>query len=100
LNFAGSAPKLFLGLDYFDPEAAKLKEGTPRLADNEMIIGAAEAAMMREEKLFQKPGDTLKNFFGLPEVKIAALLEPTGTPLDNYHLMNRATFFRLSSYKQ
>jgi len=100
LNFAGSAPKLFLGLDYFDPEAAKLKEGTPRLADNEIIIGAAEAAMMREEKLFQEPGDTLKNFFGLPEVKIAAILEPTGTPLDNYHLMNRATFFRLSSYKQ
>lgn len=95
INFASNGLKLFLGTDKF--AGLILKEGTLPVAENEMIVGAVEAQIMREEKLFQNTGDTLKNFFGLPEVRVTGILEATGTSLDQYHVMTMATFQRLES---
>ena len=95
INFASNGPKLFLGTDIF--AGLQLKEGNFPAGENEMIVGAKEAQMMREEKLFQNPGDTLKNFFGIPEMKIVGVLDKTETVLDQYHIMTLATFKKMES---
>ena len=96
INFAETEPKLFLKITSLE-SAIKIKEGKSSLADNEMIIGYTEAMMMIKEKLISKPGDKLNNFFGLPEVTVVGILEPTGTTLDNYHLVNGNTYNRLNT---
>lgn len=90
--FAEDAPKLFLQTTSLDARLLKVNEGTVTLGKNEMIIGYKEAMMMKEEKLIQKTGDTLSNFFGIPSMKVVGILAPTGTSIDNYHLVNDETF--------
>lgn len=62
----------------------------------QMVIGFAEAQMMKKERLIQKAGDSLKDFFGLPSVKIIGILPPTNTLLDEVHLINQAGFSGLA----
>jgi hypothetical protein len=62
-----------------------------------MIIGANEANMMREEKLFRKVGENLNNFFGVPQIKIVGILKQTGTDIDNFHIMLPNTFAKVES---
>ncbi len=57
-----------------------------------IIIGSKEAEMMREEKLFTNIGDEIKDFFGVPKVRVAGILAPTNTILDEYHLMTSVSF--------
>lgn len=97
INFAEGNPKLFLEVPTIDSRNLKVKIGTTTLGKNEMIVGYEEAMMMIEEKLIQKPGDTLKNFFGVPVMKVVGILEPTGTSLDKYHLVNNETFQSITS---
>ena len=52
-----------------------------------VAIGADEAAMMRSEKLFSKPGDQINGFFG-KDIVVAAVLEKTNTPLDMMHIVS------------
>jgi hypothetical protein len=54
-------------------------------------LGAGEAEMMQQEKLFTKVGDVIPNFFGLPYVQVTGILESTGTPLDNLHLLTKVS---------
>lgn len=54
-----------------------------------IVIGSKEAEMMVEEGLFRKVGDTIDNFFGVPKVRVAGILTPTNTVLDEYHLMSK-----------
>jgi soluble P-type ATPase len=96
MNFAEGNPKLFLATNVI-PGDLVAAEGVLKLNDNEMIIGATEAAMMKEEKLIKGVGDTLTNFFGLPSVKIVGILKPTGTIVDDYHFVNKATWSRVDS---
>lgn len=90
------APKLFytLGVGETFPVPLAFAEG--KFDDYEthdlvgttyvpVIVGAKEAQMMIEEKLFQKPGDTIKGFFG-NDIVIVGVLEETGTPLDMMHI--------------
>jgi len=58
----------------------------------EMVIGFTEAQMMKRERLIQKAGDSLKDFFGLSSVKIIGILPPTKTLLDEVHIMNAVAF--------
>lgn len=51
-----------------------------------VILGAKEAAMMRENNLFQKTGDTIDNLFG-KDVIIVGTLNETGSALDMMHLV-------------
>ena len=61
-------------------------------SEPEMIIGFSEAQMMKRERLIQKAGDSLKDFFGLPSVKIIGILPLTNTLLDDVHLINSTWF--------
>lgn len=97
VNFAEGNPKLFLDVSPIDSTLLKTKEGTVVLGKNEMVVGYEEAMMMIKEKLIQKPGDTLKNFFGIPVIKVVGILEPTGTSIDKYHLVNSETFQTITS---
>jgi len=96
LNFESGDPELFLGVDNF-PGALKASEGTLALGNDEMVIGYEEAAAMKEEKLIKGPGDYAKDLFGLPSVKIVGILEPTGTFIDMYHFVNKATLSKMTS---
>jgi hypothetical protein len=51
-----------------------------------IIIGLAEANIMRKEKMFAKTGDTLKDFFG-NNVIIAGIQKQTNTSLDVLHIL-------------
>jgi hypothetical protein len=96
INFADGNPKLFLEVSSVDFQLLKLKEGSTVLGNDEMIVGYEEGMMMIAEKLIRKPGDTLANFFGIPSMRVVGILEPTGTLVDNYHLVSAGTFSRLT----
>jgi len=49
-----------------------------------LYIGAAEAKMMIDERLFQSDGDVIKGLFG-NDVIVAGVLPATGSPLDQMH---------------
>lgn len=51
-----------------------------------LVIGAAEAAMMREEGLFTAIGDRIDGFFG-HDVVVVGVIEQTGTALDMMHVL-------------
>lgn len=96
MNFAEGSPKLFLSAESL-PGSLKAEAGTLALGDYEMVIGYKEAMMMKEEGLIQGPGDSLKDFFGLPNIKIVGILEPTGTLIDDYHFVNGKTLSFMTS---
>ena len=73
-------------------------EGNSVPEENSMVIGASEAAMMRGESLFSKPGDTLSGFFGI-NTKIEGILGKTGAPLDMFHFLSRSQFDRINGSK-
>lgn len=95
IGMAGNLPKLFLGVGSL-PSSLKVSQGTLDITTpNSVVIGSIEASMMKEEGLIEGVGSELKDFIGLPNVKIVGILEPTGTALDEYHIFNRATFDQL-----
>jgi len=89
------SPKLFLGLSQLN--GVKVKEGAIQSGDYQIVIGYDEAEMMKKEGLFKNVGDTINNFFGIPYVTVAGILEPTGTILDYYHIMNTNTLNLIQS---
>lgn len=91
IAYADGLPKLFLSAADA-PRALKLQEGIMELRPNTMLIGFDEAVMMKEEKLFAKPGDQLTNFFGVPTMSIGGVLEKTGTVLDMVHIVDQETW--------
>ncbi len=95
INFVDNNPKLFLSVDDF-PREVRLSEGTMDINNDEMVIGYNEAMMMKKEKLIKEPGDNLKDFFGIGSMKVVGVLKPTGTMLDDYHLVNRDTLARIT----
>ena len=97
INFAEGNPKLFLSVESLSDKNIKITEGELELNENEMIIGAEEAKMMQDENLFKKPGDSISNFFGVSSMKIAGVLKPTGTILDNYHIVTKGTYSKINS---
>lgn len=96
VSFSEGSPKVFLGASAFDVTIANV-DGSATLADNSMIVGSKEAAMMKEEKLIQGPGDILRDFFGIPAMKVAGIAEATGTLIDELHVVNKNTFANLLS---
>lgn len=87
-------PKLFLKVETF-PAFLRLAEVKPGVTG--LVLGSAEATMMRREKLFTNTGDAIKNFFGLPEIKVAAILAPTNTVIDDFHFLSPADFNALQA---
>lgn len=91
-----TSPKLFAQIDSVENKNLKIKEGVLALGNDEMVIGFEEAKVMKEEKLFQQVGDTVNNHSGISQIKIVGILEPTGTVIDRYHLVNPETFESIS----
>jgi len=84
----GNVPQQFRGLF----ESADLKTvfiGGTRYWP--VLLGSEEAAMMREEGLFENPGDLLQDLFGRPAM-IAGVLPETGTLLDGLHFVSDEMF--------
>jgi Cu+-exporting ATPase len=96
INFSGDNPELFLGTNR-PPNYLKVKEGTLGLSDNEIVLGYNEGVIMKKERLIKGSGDSLLNFFGLSGVKVVGILEPTGTLIDNYCLVNNNTLSKMTS---
>jgi Cu+-exporting ATPase len=85
-------PKVFLWTDQI-LSWLNISEGTWTFGNEpEMIIGAKEAQMMKNERLIRNAWDSLHDFFGLPSVKIVWILSPTHTLLDDMHIINIAWF--------
>jgi hypothetical protein len=98
IDFADGNPKLFLSISTpFNNKVIKAKEGELILGKDEMIVGFEEGMMMKREKLINKPGDTLTNFFGISEMKVVGILERTGTILDSFHIVNKETYSGLKN---
>jgi hypothetical protein len=56
------------------------------VAYQSIYLGAEEASVMREEKLFNQPGDTSKDFFG-NNILVAGILPKTDTAFDRMHFV-------------
>jgi hypothetical protein len=96
IGFAEGNPKMFLGVNSL-PNTLAASEGSLVLGENEMVIGYAEGMMMKEEKLIKSAGDSLKDFFGLPSIKVVGILKPTGTLVDSYHFVNDVTLSKMTN---
>ncbi len=90
-------PKLFADAESYGIKNLKALEGGAKPNDNEMVIGAKEAQMMKGESLIKKTGDELKNFFGIASVKVIGILPSTGTFVDHLHFFNTNTFSKMKS---
>ncbi len=101
-------PKLFYikNAGELVPLKIRLKEGDAsryavRVADGKkyypMMIGSTEAEMMRSEKLFEKPGDRIENFFG-SNVFVAGILAPANSSIDMIHIIPSGTIKEIPDY--
>lgn len=90
VSFAGTTLKVFLQSANGTVDLP-LEKGSNTLAKDEMIVGFMEAEEMIKEGLFSQPGDTIKDFFGIANMTVAGILKPTGTFLDNVHIINLET---------
>lgn len=94
--FAEDTPKLFASVTSV-PSELQAAEGVAKPEPGNVVIGAEEAKMMRNEGLFKNIGDRIPNFFGAKGVRISGVLKPTGTLVDKYHLVTPETFSKLNT---
>lgn len=91
------SPKLFYTLKAWDSLPPKFELAEGRIEDFKIhelggetfypvIIGADEAKMMREEKLFARTGDTIRGFFG-KNVAVVGVLRQSGSAMDMAHFI-------------
>ncbi len=96
LNFEDGAPEIFVDVNNF-PSSLKVKSGTTILNDNEIVLGYDEATDMIKEDKIKGIGDSIKDLFGLPSVKVVGILEKTNTFIDMYHFVNNSTLAKMNS---
>ncbi len=89
-------PKLFM-LASSLPVWLQAEEGSLMILPGEMALGYEEAMMMKEEKLISSAGDSLENFFGLDVVTVKGIIEPTGTAIDDFHLISENDFSQITA---
>ncbi len=86
-------PKLFGYLEISEQFPKRLIENVTSDSSIDMYIWYMEAQMMWHEWLFTNIWDSLENFFGIPKVRIAWVLAPTKTFIDEMHFfVNQETF--------
>ncbi len=94
-NFSNGNPKIFVAVNDF-PSTVVAAEGVLYLKENEMVVGYDEAMMMKNEGLISGVGSSLKDFFGLPTVRVVGILDKTGTVLDGYHFVTKGTLEKMT----
>ena len=72
----------------------KSSNGNNLPESNSMVIGSDEARMMIEGKLFNKPGDELKDLFGI-DTTVEGILDSTGTFADDFHFLSGEQYNKL-----
>lgn len=87
-------PKVFFGSDTL-PVGLEAKTGTIDVSGNNMLVGYSEAQMMIAEGLIKRVGDELPDFFGAGRIRVAGILKPTGTFLDDAHILSTANHSKL-----
>lgn len=65
------------------------------ISGNNMIVGSAEARMMINEGLIKQVGDELPDFFGAGRIRVTGILKPTGTFLDDAHILSGSNYQKL-----
>lgn len=88
-------PKIMTTNDSF-PDGLRFKAGSADFSNGGIVVGSAEAAMMVREGLISGVGSELEGFFGSGNVRIAGILEPTGTFLDEVHVMDADAFEKIA----
>ena len=84
-------PKLFTQADPARLKQYKAAEGANIPTTDSMVLGAAEANMMRKEKLFNSVGDEFESFFGI-RTRIGGVLTPTNSTLDELHFLSKEQY--------
>ncbi|HLP79327.1 MAG TPA: hypothetical protein VK158_01725 [Acidobacteriota bacterium] len=88
--------KIFALAKNNDLAKLRVQEGNAVPEYNSVVIGSAEAAMMKSEKLFNTTNDKLSEFFGT-DVIIGGVLEKTGTVVDDFHFLSDSNFASLTA---
>jgi hypothetical protein len=95
-------PKLFYLYDIYNPAPINLEitEGNllyfnKHIEKNKtyypVLLGADEAKMMKDEKLFTRAGDIINDFFG-KDIFIVGVLTKTNTSIDMMHIVEKDFF--------
>jgi len=69
------------------PANVRVSEGSAQLSTKTMVLGSDVAAEMRRERAFADVGDRL-DWPGLGSVRVGGILAPTGTFLDQVHVVS------------
>lgn len=74
------------------PQGLRLKSGVMDFTNGGLVLGPTEANMMIREGLIKGVGSELTDFFGVKKIRITGILEPTGTFLDEVHIVSQEAF--------
>lgn len=88
-------PKVMISSENI-PGWIQLKDWIVDFSEGWIILGYKEAQMMINEWLIVWVWSEITNFFWVPKVRITWILSPTGTLLDDVHIMERSTFDKLT----
>ena len=88
--------KIFAVAKNNDLRDMRTSEGNSVPEYNSIVVGSAEAKMMREEKLFKNPGDELKGLFGI-DTKVEGVLSETGTFIDDMHFVSDEEYVKMDA---
>jgi hypothetical protein len=93
-EYKNGALKVFAVANPEALSAYRASEGEPVPGENTVVIGSAEAAMMRREGLFKRPGDTIGGFFGIDPV-VGGVLKRTYGLVDDMHFVSESEYERV-----
>lgn len=93
-DYKNGALKVFAVAHPTALSAYRAAEGVSVPGDNTVVIGGAEAAMMRREGLFKGPGDTIKGLFGIDPI-VGGVLKRTFGLIDDMHFVSESEYERV-----
>jgi hypothetical protein len=93
-DYKNGALKVFAVADPAALSAYRASEGEPVPAENTVVIGGVEAAMMRREGLFKRQGDTITGLFGIDPV-VGGVLKRTFGLMDDMHFVSKSEYEKM-----
>jgi len=93
-NYKDGALKVFALADPAALSAYRASEGESVPGENTVVIGGAEAAMMRREGLFKRQGDTITGLFGIDPV-VGGVLKKTFGLMDDMHFVSKSEYEKM-----
>ncbi len=97
-DYAKGVLKVFANADPTALSTYRAAQGDSVPRDNTIVIGSAEAAMMRREGLFKEPGDTIKGFFGIDPI-VGGVLKRTFGLMDDMHFVSKSEYEKIEGEK-